>query len=164
MKNWIIVVGACLLLAWTGSGSAGAAPSKLQLQPETSVPGATVSIVGKGLGQFKSTHVNRVLFAGVPALIQRWDPDVVEVKVPFKAQSGPVEVVIGKKKIPAGTFTVVYPKILSVHPSSVEPGHTIEIVGEHFGITAGPRDPNTMFGVNDVLVGNLVVRPRRWKG
>ena len=88
---------------------------------------------------------------------------MVEVKVPSKAQSGPVEVFIGKKKVSAGTFTVVYPKIHSVHPPSIEPGHTIEIVGEHFGITAGPRDPNTMFGVNDVVVGNLVVRPRRWK-
>ena len=87
----------------------------------------------------------------------------MEVKVPSKAQTGPVEVLIGKKKVPAGTFTVVYPKILSIHPPSIEPGHTIEIVGEHFGITAGPRDPNTMFGVNDVVVGNLVVRPRRWK-
>jgi IPT/TIG domain len=163
MKTWIIAVGMSLLLALAGSGPAEAAPSKFELQPETGVPGATVSIVGKGLGQFKSTQVNRVLFAGVPALIQRWDPDVVEVKVPSKVQSGPVEVLIGKKKIHAGTFTVVYPKILSIHPASVEPGRTVEIVGEHFGITAGPRDPNTMFGVNDVVVGNLVVRPRRWK-
>src|SRR5262245_50684374 len=112
MKTWIIAVGTSLLLA----GAAGAAPSKIELQPQTGVPGATVSIVGKGLGQFKSTQVNRVLFAGVPALIQRWDQDVVEVKVPSKAQSGPVEVLIGKKKVQAGTFTVVYPKIHSVNP------------------------------------------------
>jgi hypothetical protein len=85
------------------------------------------------------------------------------VRVPSKAQTGPVEVVIGKKKLPAGSFSVVYPKILSINPPSIEPGHTIEIVGRHFGITAGPRDPNTMFGVNEVVVGNLVVRPRRWK-
>jgi hypothetical protein len=163
MKTWIIAFGIILLFALAGSGPAGAAPPKFELQPATGVPGATVSIAGKGLGQFKSTQVNRVLFAGVPALIQRWDPDVVEVKVPFKAQSGAVEVVIGKKKVQAGTFTVVYPKIHSVHPETVEPGHTIEIVGEHFGNTAGPRDPNTMFGVNDVVIGNLVVRPRRWK-
>ena len=161
--NWIIAFATSLMLVWAGSGPAGAAPPKIELQPQTGVPGATVSIVGKGLGQFKSTQVNRVHFAGVPALIQRWDQDVVEVKVPSKAQSGPVEVLIGKKKVQAGTFTVVYPKILSIHPPSIEPGHTIEIVGEHFGITAGPRDPNTMFGVNDVVVGNLVVRPRRWK-
>ena len=140
-----------------------AAPSTVQLQPATGVPGATVSIIGKGFGRFTSAQVNRVTFGGVPALIQRWDPDVVEVKVPSKAQTGPVEVIIGKKKVPAGTFTIVYPKILSINPPEIEPGHTIEIVGQHFGITAGPRDPNTMFGVNDVVVGNLVVRPRRWK-
>lgn len=163
IQSWIIAVGTSLLIACAGSATAIAATAKLALQPEAGVPGATVSIVGKGLGQFKSTQVNRVLFAGVPALIQRWDQEIVEVKVPFKAQSGPVEVLIGKKKVPAGTFTIVYPKILSIHPPAVEPGHTIEIVGEHFGITAGPRDPNTMFGVNDVLIGNLTVRPRRWK-
>ena len=163
IQSWIIAVGTSLLMACAGSGTAIAATAKLALQPEAGVPGATVSIVGKGLGQFKSAQVNRVLFAGVPALIQRWDQEIVEVKVPFKAQSGPVEVLIGKKKVLAGTFTIVYPKILSIHPPAIEPGHTIEIVGEHFGITAGPRDPNTMFGVNDVLIGNLTVRPRRWK-
>src|SRR4030095_1763868 len=132
-----IAFATSLMLVWAGSGPAGAAPPKIELPPQTGLPGDTVSIVGKGLGQFKSAQVNRVLFAGVPALIQRWDQDVVEVKVPSKAQSGPVEVLIGKKKVQAGTFTVVYPKILSIHPPSIEPGHTIEIVGEHFGITAG---------------------------
>jgi hypothetical protein len=161
LPTWAIAIS--LMLVCAGTASAGAAPPKVELQPESGVPGATVSIIGKGLGQFKSTQNNRVLFGGVPALIQRWDPEVVEVKVPFKAQSGSVEVLVGKKKLQAGTFTVVYPKIVSIQPSSVEPGHTVEIVGEHFGITAGPRDPNTMFGVNDVLVGNLTVRPRRWK-
>jgi hypothetical protein len=162
IKCWVVAVATSLALSWAASGAAAAA-SKMELQPETGVPGATVSIVGKALGQFKSTQINRVLFAGVPALIQRWDQDVVEVRVPSKAQSGPVEVLIGKKKIQAGNFRVVYPNIRSIHPVSVEPGRPIEITGEHFGMTAGPRDPNTMFGVNDVVVGNLVVRPRRWK-
>src|SRR5690349_24218527 len=130
-SSWIVAVIAGLFLSGAVHAAGGAAPSKIELQPESGVPGATVSIVGKGLGQFKSTQVNRVLFAGVPALIQRWDPEVVEVKVPSKAQSGAVEVVIGKKKLQAGTFTIVYPKIASIQPSSVEPGHTVEIVGEH---------------------------------
>jgi IPT/TIG domain len=163
MNHWIIAVGAAFLWAWGSLWVAEAASTTVQLQPATGVPGATVSVIGKGFGRFTSAQVNRVTFGGVPALIQRWDPDVVEVKVPSKAQTGPVEVIIGKKKVPAGTFTIVYPKILSINPPEIEPGHTIEIVGQHFGITAGPRDPNTMFGVNDVVVGNLVVRPRRWK-
>ena len=163
MKHWIIAVGAAFLWAWGSLWFAEAAPSTVQLQPATGVPGATVSIIGKGFGRFTSAQINRVTFGGAPALIQRWDPDVVEVKVPSKAQTGPVEVIIGKKKVPAGTFTIVYPKILSINPPEIEPGHTIEIIGQHFGITAGPRDPNTMFGVNDVVVGNVVVRPRRWK-
>lgn len=163
MKHWIIAVGAAFLWAWGSHWVPEAAASTVQLQPGTGVPGATVSIIGKGFGRFTSAQVNRVTFGGVPALIQRWDADVVEVKVPSKAQTGPVEVMIGKKKVQAGTFTIVYPKILSINPPEIEPGHMIEIVGQHFGVTAGPRDPNTMFGVNDVVVGNLVVRPRRWK-
>ena len=163
MKHWIIAVGAAFLWAWGSLWVAEATPSTVQLQPGVGVPGATVSIIGKGFGRFTSAQVNRVTFGGVPALIQRWDADVVEVKVPSKAQTGPVEVMIGKKKVPAGTFTIVYPKILSINPPEIEPGHMIEIVGQHFGVTAGPRDPNTLFGVNDVVVGNLVVRPRRWK-
>lgn len=162
MKLWVIAivvlfcVGGIFFLTDAGA-------TTVQIEPETGVPGATVSIVGKGFGRFISTQANRVTFGGVPALIQRWDADLIEVKVPSKAQTGPVEVVTGKKKITAGTFTIAYPKIVSVNPDAIEPGHTIEIIGEHFGITAGPRDPNTMFGVNEVVVGNLVVRPRRWK-
>ncbi|HET9575936.1 MAG TPA: IPT/TIG domain-containing protein, partial [Nitrospira sp.] len=163
MKHWIIAVGAAFLWAWGSHWVPEATASTVQLQPGAGVPGATVSIIGKGFGRFTSAQVNRVTFGGVPALIQRWDAEVVEVKVPSKAQTGPVEVMIGKKKVPAGTFTIVYPKILSINPPEIEPGHMIEIVGQHFGVTAGPRDPNTMFGVNDVVVGNLVVRPRRWK-
>ncbi len=163
MKSWIITIGAILLWAGGSASVVAAGPSTLQLQPATGVPGATVSISGKGLGAFQSAQANRVTFDGVPALIQRWEADVIEVRVPSKAHSGPVEVFIGKKKFPAGTFSVVYPKILSINPQEIEPGHTVEILGEHFGVTAGPRDPNTMFGVNEVMVGSLVVRPRRWK-
>ncbi len=162
MKNWILAAGV-VFSCFTATTSATAAAPNLALQPGTGVPGATVAIVGKGLGQFKSTHINKVSFGGVPALIQRWDQDMIEVKVPSTAQTGPVVVTIGKKALPAGTFTVVLPTIRSVTPQELEPGQTIEILGEHFGVTAGPRDPNTMFGVNEVVVGGLVVRPRRWK-
>jgi hypothetical protein len=104
-----------------------------------------------------------VTIGGFPALIQRWESDLIEVKVPSKAQSGPVEVMAGKRKMTAGTLTVVQPTITAVAPEEIEPGHTVQVVGMHFGVTAGPRDPNTMFGVNDVMIGGVVVRPRRWK-
>jgi len=162
MKYRMLTIGS-LLFWFVGSAAFAAAPPTLTLQPGTGVPGATVSIVGKGLGSYKSTQINRVSFGGLPALIQRWDADLIEVKVPSAAQTGPVEVSIGKRKLTAGTFTIVYPKIHSISPQEIEAGQTIEIIGEHFGVTAGARDPNTMFGVNDVVVGNLVVRPRRWK-
>ncbi len=135
----------------------------LELHPSTAVSGATLSIGGKGFGAFQSVHVNRVTVGGVPALIQRWDSDLIEVKVPFQAQSGPVEVMAGKKKMAAGTLTVVQPTITTVTPAEIEAGHTLQITGANFGATAGPRDPNTMFGVNDVMIGSVVIRPRRWK-
>jgi hypothetical protein len=161
----MFVTGLSTIVLWASlTVAVGAAtPSRLELHPSTAVPGATVSIGGKGFGTFRSVQVNRVTVSGVPALIQRWEPDLIEVKVPFQAQSGPVEVMAGKKKMAAGTLTVVQPTITAVTPAEIEPGHTLQITGANFGVTAGPRDPNTMFGVNDVMIGSVVVRPRRWK-
>ena len=163
MKALFTLIGGAILLGTMPCGLWAATPPTMQLTPSTATPGATVSIGGKGFGSFRSVQFNRVTFSGVPALIQRWEQDLIEVKVPFQAQSGPVEVRIGKKTRVAGTFSLVLPRITAVTPSSIEPGHSIEIAGEHFGITAGSRDPNTMFGVNDVVIGGVVVRPRRWK-
>jgi len=150
---------------WVGLsvGLCVAAPSAPELHPATAVPGATVAIGGKGFGTFRSVQMNRVTVGGIPALIQRWESDLIEVKVPFHAQSGPVEVIAGKKRMAAGKLTILQPMITAVTPEEIEPGHTVQITGAHFGVTAGPRDPNTMFGVNDVKIGDVVVRPRRWK-
>ncbi|MEK6762694.1 MAG: IPT/TIG domain-containing protein [Nitrospirota bacterium] len=161
----VFVTGLSTIVLWASlTVAVGAAtPSAIELHPSTAVPGATVSVAGKGFGTFRSVHVNRVTVSGVPALIQRWEPDLIEVKVPFQAQSGPVEVMAGKKKRAAGTLTVVQPTITAITPVEIEPGHTLQITGVNFGVTAGPRDPNTMFGVNDVMIGSVVMRPRRWK-
>ncbi len=159
------VTGLSTIVLWASLTVAvfAAAPPVLELNPSTAVAGATLSIGGKEFGTFQSVHVNRVTVGGFPALIQRWESDLIEVKVPFQAQSGPIEIVTGKKKMAAGTLTVVQPTITAVTPTEIEPGHTLQITGAHFGSTAGPRDPNTMFGVNDVMIGSVVVRPRRWK-
>jgi IPT/TIG domain len=161
----VFVAGASAMMLWAGlsAGAVAGTPSSIELHPSTAVPGATLSIGGKGFGAFRSVQVNRVTVGGFPALIQRWESDLIEVKVPFQAQSGPVEIMAGKKKLSAGTLTVVQPTITAVTPAEIEPGHTVQITGSHFGTTAGPRDPNTMFGVNDVMIGGVVVRPRRWK-
>lgn len=161
----MFVTGLSTIVLWASLTVAvvAATPSAIELHPSTAVPGATVSVAGKGFGTFRSVHVNRVTVSGVPALIQRWEPDLIEVKVPFQAQSGPVEVMAGKKKRAAGTLTVVQPTITAITPVEIEPGHTLQITGANFGVTAGPRDPNTMFGVNDVMIGSVVMRPRRWK-
>ena len=135
----------------------------IKLSSQTTTPGATLSLIGKGLGNFTSVQINKVTINGVPALVQRWESDLIEVKVPFRAASGPVEVFVGKKKIPAGTLTVVSPQIEAIIPTEAERGTMLQITGRNFGVTAGSRDPNTMFGVNDVMVGGVVVRPKRWK-
>jgi hypothetical protein len=88
---------------------------------------------------------------------------MIEVRVPSKATTGPVEVWSGKTKTKAGTFTVQQPTIHSISPAEIEAGAVIQIIGEHFGDTAGSKDLNTMFGVNDVTIGGVSVRPRRWR-
>ena len=133
------------------------------LSPQAAPPGATVVISGKGFGPFKSTRDNRVLFNGLTALVQQWDAELIAVKVPLRATSGPVTVIIGKKTIMAGAFTVRQPTIRSVTPAETEPGAVLQIAGEYFGSTAGSRDPNTMFGVNDVLIGGVTTKIRRWR-
>ncbi len=158
-----------MLLVWLSflilegtAGSAATGRTSIELSSRSATLGATVTLNGK-FGNFKSTQFNKVTFNGVPSLVQRWEPDLIEVKVPFKATSGPVEVLIGKKKLPAGPLTIVAPRIETITPGEVERGATLLITGHHFGLSAGARDPNTMFGVNDVVVGGVVVRPRRWK-
>jgi hypothetical protein len=163
MSAFVTGVSTMTLWASLSAGVFAATPSAFELHPSTAVPGATVSIGGKRFPAFRSVQINRVTVGGFPALIQRWESDLIEVKVPFQAQSGPVEIMAGKKKMAAGTLTVVQPTITAVTPAEIEPGHTVQIAGVHFGVTAGPRDPNTMFGVNDVMIGGVVVRPRRWK-
>lgn len=159
-----------LLLLLSGShtyaaGKNKAVETKVMVELSTTIvpPGATVTLNGKGFGPFKSTSLNKVSVNGLPALVQRWEPELIEVKVPFKATSGFVEVIIGKKKLLAGLLTIVTPQIEEITPSEAERGATLQITGQHFGLSAGARDPNTMFGVNDVIVGGVVVRPRRWK-
>jgi hypothetical protein len=163
MNAFVTGLSTITLWASLSAGVFASTPSGLELHPSTAVPGATVSIGGKGFGAFRSVHVNRVTVGGFPALIQRWESDLIEVKVPFQAQSGPVEIMTGKKKMGAGKLIIMQPAITAVTPAEIEPGQTVQIAGVHFGTTAGPRDPNTMFGVNDVMIGGVVVRPRRWK-
>ncbi len=153
------LVTASLLSTAPGVG-AGASPSVLE--PAQAAPGAMVVLKGSGFGRFKSAQDNTVSFGGAQALVQRWEPDRIEVKVPSHARTGLVEIAVGKKKRSVGTFTVLEPRIESVTPDHAERGITLQIKGRHFGPTAGPRDPNSMFGVNDVLIGGVAARPLQW--
>ncbi len=145
------------------AGAGAEVRAQASLAPEAASPGAAVTIAGKGFGSFKSSQANRVLFNGVPALVQRWEPELIEVRVPLRATSGPVQVVRGKKKLTVGTFTVTKPVVEAVTPAETEPGSVIQITGQHFGNTAGSKDPNSMFGVNDVLIAGVPARVRKWR-
>ena len=155
---WLVCLGgeANISIAQAGQGT-------IELSSRSSIPGATVVLNGKGFGSFKSTQFNRVTVNGVSALVQRWEREIIEIKVPFRATSGPVEVLMGKKKLSAGPLIIMAPRIAAITPTEAERGTTLEITGHYFGLSAGARDPNTMFGVNDVVVGGVVVRPKRWK-
>lgn len=157
---WMIVF--CLLMVQL-TGPSISMGAQTVLIPDTAPPGAVVSITGKGFGSFRSAQDNRVLFHGVPALIQRWEADLIIVKVPLRATNGPVDVVRGKKKIRIGDFTVQRPAIQSVTPAEVEPGAVLQVVGNNFTNTAGSKDPNTMFGVNDVLISGVPAKVRKWR-
>ncbi len=160
---FVPILTTVVLLFSVTTSSAKTPPTPIQLSSQSVTPGATLTISGKGFGTFQSVQVNKVTVNGVPALVQRWEPDLIEIKVPFKAASGPVEVTVGKKRLSAGTVTIVRPRIESISPTEAERGTVLQINGRNFGVTAGARDPNTMFGVNDVVIGGVVVRPRRWK-
>ena len=107
--NWLSIVALAAFgafIAWVAFKVIG---DTLQYRSTAQTPWATPLIIPQTVW-----YVGLVTFAGVPALIQRWESDVVEVKVPFKATTGPVEMVIGKKKLSAGTFTVVAPRIANL--------------------------------------------------
>lgn len=138
-------------------------PAWPELFPEAGPPGMTVTVGGADFGEFESTEVNRVEFDGVPALIQLWEPDMVMVKVPLAAKTGKVLVISGGKRIEVGEFSLRKVQITRLVPPKAEPGSVLVIEGESFGNTAGSRDPNTMFGVNQVLVNGIRAQVQRWR-
>lgn len=141
----------------------GASARSVTLQSDHATPDATLLLSGNGFGNFISVQSNKVTVNGVSALVQRWESDLIEVTVPVIATSGPIEVVVGKKKLPARTLAIAKPHIESITPTEGERGMLLQIMGQHFGVTASARETNTLFGVNDVVIVGGVVRPRRWK-
>ncbi len=163
IRSGMVVFWATVVACFTPLEHGWGAPSiNVELAPSSAPPGAAIAITGRGFGTFTSTHFNRVTFNGAPALVQRWDRDRIEVRVPFQATTGTVEIAVGKKRLPAGLFTVMQPQIERVTPDVAERGATLRIDGRHFGASAGSRDPNSMFGVNDVMIGGAAARAFRW--
>ena len=134
-----------------------------EIHPEAGPLGATVTISGGSFGEFQSTQSNRVDFNGASALVQQWEDDFIMVKVPMKATTGKVTVTNKKSKIGVGSFMVQDVQITKVEPQVAEAGTTLIIYGKNFGNTAGSRDPNTMFGVNQVLVNGIRAQVQKWR-
>ncbi len=133
------------------------------LFPEIGPPGTTVTIGGGAFGEFVSTGVNKVEFNGASALIQLWEPDLIMVKVPLAAKTGDVTVQTAETTLSVGQYSVKKVTISKLVPSEVESGDILVIEGKYFGNTAGSRDPNTMFGVNKVLINGVKAQIRRWR-
>ena len=157
MKQLLYTIIAFAL--WLGLAS----PSYAELFPASGPPGTTVTIGGKDFGEFVSTDRNRVEFNGIPALIQLWEKDLIMVKVPLNAKTGQVVVIGGPTKNSMGEFSVKQVKITSISPAEAEPGSVLTIEGENFGNTAGSRDPNTMFGVNRVIINGVKAQVLKWR-
>ncbi|NKB82463.1 MAG: hypothetical protein GKS05_11365 [Nitrospirales bacterium] len=154
--RWIVLgVFACCLFQ--------ASLAHAELFPDAGPPGTTVTIGGGQFGDFVSTEVNRVLFSGTPALIQSWESDLVMVKVPLRAKSGLVTLIGQDGSISAGTFSVQTAKLTTLIPAEAEPGDMLVIEGAHFGNSAGSRDPNTMFGVNQVMINGVRAQVQKWR-
>ncbi|MGB0911372.1 MAG: IPT/TIG domain-containing protein, partial [Nitrospirales bacterium] len=134
-----------------------------ELLPEAGPLGSTVTISGGEFGDFQSTQVNRVEFEGVPALVQQWETDFIMVKVPLKAKTGKVAVINSEATIDVGSFSVQDVHITGVEPEEAEAGSTLVVHGKNFGNTAGSRDPNTMFGVNQVLINGIRAQVQKWR-
>lgn len=151
-----VAITFCLIVGVSASAHA-------ELFPSSGPPGTTVTIGGDDFGEFVSTAENRVEFNGVSALIQLWEQDLIMVKVPLEADTGPVIVHGGTKNFTVGEFYVRQVKITKLIPSEANPGAVLTIEGENFGNTAGSRDPNTMFGVNRVLINGVKAQVQKWR-
>ncbi|GJL55192.1 MAG: hypothetical protein NPIRA02_23240 [Nitrospirales bacterium] len=137
--------------------------SYADIHPEAGPLGTTVTISGGEFGDFQSTQHNRVEFNGISALVQQWEADFIMVKVPLKAKTGQVTVHNGEKEISVGSFAVQNVQIHRLEPEIAEAGSTLIVHGKNFGNTAGSRDPNTMFGVNQVLVNGIRAQVQKWR-
>ena len=136
---------------------------RAELLPQSGPLGSTVTISGGEFGDFQSTQLNRVEFHGVSALVQQWETDFIMVKVPLKAKTGKVIVKNGTSSVDAGMFTVQEVQITRVEPQEAEAGSTLVLYGKNFGNTSGSRDPNTMFGVNQVLINGIRAQVQKWR-
>ena len=157
-KN-ISLMGLIGLITFFGVSSVANA----ELHPESGPLGATVTLSGGNFGEFQSTQNNRVEFNGATALVQQWESDFIMVKVPMKAKTGKVSVISGDSKVEVGSFTVQNVQITNVEPQEAEAGSMLVVHGKNFGNTAGSRDPNTMFGVNQVLVNGIRAQVQKWR-
>ena len=153
MCEIMVVMASTLMASW----------GQAEILPPLGPPGTTVTISGEDFGAFQSTQENKVEFNGTPALIQLWESDFIMAKVPLQARSGAVVVINGQTRRTIGVFDVRKPQITKLEPSEAEAGSILIVHGENFSKTAGSRDPNTMFGVNQVLIGGIRAKVRKWR-
>lgn len=131
--------------------------------PDSGPIGLQVTITGEGFGRFSSAKQTEVLFGKATALVEHWDNNKIQVRVPLKATTGPVLIKQGKKTQKVGTFTVEVPVVKEVSPALAPPGQVVQIIGRNFGPTTGQKDSEMQFGVNEVLFNGVPAEVVRWR-
>jgi len=103
--------------------------------PKEGLPSSQVTITGTNFGEERVSRVGRVYFNGIEAtdFVSYSDTEMV-VKVPDKAESGPITVWVWKNNVEtAETFNYIPgAEILKIEPAAAFPGETVTISGVNF--------------------------------
>jgi M6 family metalloprotease-like protein len=113
----------------TTTGNFAVLPSISTFSPDSSLPGAEVTITGKAF-----YNASQVKFNNTPASYTVVSPTSIRATVPKEAVSGPISVTTPSgTAISINTFTVqLLPSVSAITPTRAHVNTEIEVLGEHF--------------------------------
>lgn len=103
--------------------------------PNSGNPGTIVTITGTGL---KGIEENGVLFNGTPARIMDNRDSLIKVLAPAGADSGPLSLQVGGRKIDVGSYTFQALSLSDMNPLNGPAGTNISIRGMGFSSLSAP--------------------------
>ena len=111
------------------------APVISTVSPSNGLAGTQVTISGSGFGATQSS--GQVWLGSVPGVVQNWSDTQITATVGLGAVSGFAQVLQNGVLSNSVPFTINFPHITSVSPTSGLPGTTITINGSGFGSSQG---------------------------